>query len=145
MSRSTLHPISSWNSSKGSIMNVKQVTIAMSILASATGAMAAEATQWDPPGGQSTRAEVKAEVARAIASGELQARGEAYAGYVESRTPAATTLTRAEVKQELAQARANGELDARGEAYGGFVEPHRHDGGNVFAWLKAHATGHNVN
>src|SRR5262245_30753411 len=92
MSRAALHPISSWNISKGSIMSVKQITIAMSILASATGAMAVEATQWNPPAGQSTRAEVKAEVARAIASGELQARGEAYAGYVDTRTPAATTL-----------------------------------------------------
>ena len=126
-------------------MNVKQIAIAMSIFASATGAMAVEATQWNPPAGQSTRAEVKAEVARAIANGELQERGEAYAGYADTRTPAATTLARAEVKQELAQARANGELDDRGEAYGGFVQPHRHDGGNVFAWLKTHASSHHVN
>ena len=126
-------------------MNIKQITIAISILASATGAMAVEATQWNPPAGASTRAEVKAEVTRAIANGELQARGEAYAGYVDTRTPSVSTLARAEVKQELAQARANGELDARGEAYGGFVEPHRQDGGNVFAWLKAHTTSHNVN
>src|SRR5678816_302500 len=102
------------------MMNVKQIAIARSILGSATGAMAVEATQWNPPAGQTTRAEVKAEVARALANGELEARGEAYAGYVDTRTPTATTVTRAEVKQDLAQARANGELDGRGEAYGGF-------------------------
>src|SRR5262249_10557112 len=113
--------------------------------AGASGAMAVEATQWNPPAGQTTRAEVKAETARAIASGELQARGEAYGGYFyEPPAPSATTLTRAEVKQDLAQARANGELDNRGEAYGGFPEVHPQHAAPVFAFLrKSH--GHAAN
>jgi hypothetical protein len=93
-------------------MNVKQITIAISILASATGAMAVEATQWNPPAGQLSVRKCKTEVARAAANGELEARGEAYAGYFDVRTATASTLARTEVKQELAQARANGELAA---------------------------------
>jgi hypothetical protein len=120
-------------------MNVKQVVIAMSLLASGAGAMAVDATQWNPPAGYLSRAEVKAELARAIAGGELQERGEAYAGYIDTRTPA-TTLTRAEVKRELARARANGELDGRGEAYGGFPEVPPRGREPVFAWRKPHAS-----
>ena len=120
-------------------MNVKQVVIAMSILASGGGAMAVDATQWNPSGGYLSRAEVKAELARAIAGGELHERGETYAGYVDTRTPA-TTLTRADVKEQLAHARANGELDGRGEAYGGFPDLHPRNGEHVFAWRKPHAS-----
>jgi len=145
MSNAALHLISSWNRNKGIVMNVKQIAIAISILASATGAMAVEATQWNPPAGQLSRAEVKAEVARASANGELEARGEAYAGYFDVRTTTASTLARTEVKQELAQARANGELASRGEAYGGFPEVHPREGGQVYAWVKAHTTRRSVN
>ena len=118
-------------------MNVKQVVVAMSILTSAAGAMAVEATQWNPPAGQLSRAQVKAEVVQALASGELQARGEAYSGYFDAqRTQVASTVTRGEVQQELARARANGELEARGEAYGGFPEAQRREGGHIFASRK---------
>jgi len=120
-------------------VNIKQVVITMSMLASGAAAMAVEATQWNPSSGDLSRADVKAELARAIARGELQERGEAYAGYVDARAPA-TTLTRAEVKEDLARARANGELDSRGEAYGGFPEVHRRTGETVFAFRKPNAS-----
>jgi hypothetical protein len=143
MSSAALLPVSSWNRSQGIIMNVKQVLIAVSILASAGGAMAVEATQWNPPAGQATRAEVKADLARAAASGELEARGEAYAGVIDSHA-ASSTLARGEVRQQLANAQAHGELAARGEAYGGFPQVHEAaDYRPVFAFRKPHAQ--NVN
>jgi len=117
---------------KEDIMNVKQLTIAISLLATGAAAMAVEATQWNPPAGQLTRSEVKTELARATANGELAVRGEAYAGYVDRHAPR-STLTRAEVKQELARAQANGEMETRNEAYGGFPEAHTHVTGHRFA------------
>jgi hypothetical protein len=134
----------SWDSSKGIIMNVKQLILATAILASAGGAMAVEATQWNPPAGGLSRAEVKADLARATAAGELVERGEAYAGLHESQAPA-TTLARTEVKQELARARANGELEDRGEAYGSFHDAHPQYRGPVFAWRKPHASNNALN
>ena len=129
---------------KGIIVNVKHIVITAAILASAGGAMAVEATQWNPPSGQLTRAEVKAELLHAIASGELERRNESYAGR-ETYAPATTTLTRAEVKEELARARANGELQTRNESYGVVPQPVRREGGQAFAWRKSHATQDGVN
>jgi hypothetical protein len=139
-SASTVHLM---NHLKESIMNPKQIAVAVSLLASAAAAMAVEATQWNPPAGQRTRAEVKAELAQAAASGELEAnRGEAYAGFIDKNVPQ-SNLSRAEVKQELARARANGELEGRTEAYGGFPEAHRDVSGNAFAaWRKRHRAAH---
>lgn len=102
-------------------MNTLRTVIAASLLAASATAMAVEATQWNPPAGNLTRAEVMAEFARARANGELPTRGEAYAGIERAHQPQ-STLTRAEVKEELARARANGELQVAGEAYGGFPE-----------------------
>ena len=102
-------------------MNTLRTLIAASLFAASATAMAVEATQWNPPAGNLTRAEVMAEYARARANGELPTRGEAYAGVERAHQPR-STLTRAEVKEELARARANGELQVAGEAYGGFPE-----------------------
>jgi hypothetical protein len=117
-------------------MNVKQLTIALSLLANAAAAMAVEATPWNPPAGHLSRVEVKAELARAVADGELEARGEAHAGYVDQHLPQ-STLARAEVKQELARARASGELESRTEAYGNFPQTHPHVAAHQFALRKA--------
>ena len=124
-------------------MNVKQITVAVSLLASAAAAMAVEATQWNPPAAQRSRAEVKAELSQAVANGEIEAnRGEAYAGFIDRNTPQ-STLARSEVKQELARARADGELEGRTEAYGGFPQAHRDVSGNAFAaWRKRHHAAH---
>lgn len=117
-------------------MNVKQLTVAVALLASGAAAMAVEATQWNPSTGQLSRSEVKAELSRAIANGEVVAIGEAYDGAIERNLPH-STLARAEVRQELARARANGELDDRNETYGGFTEPHPHVAARAFAWGKS--------
>jgi hypothetical protein len=118
-------------------MNVKQITVAVALLASGAAAMAVEATQWNPPAGQLTRTEVKAELARAVANGELDARGEAYAGYVDAHAPQ-STLARAEVKQELARAQASGELESRNEAYGSFPQAHPRVTDHRFTFRKPH-------
>lgn len=106
--------------------------------------MAVEATQWNPPVGQLSRAEVKAELRQAIANGELDRRNESYAGVTETHTPA-TALTRTEVKEELARARANGELHVRNESYGGFPQAIRHEGAQAFAWRKSNSANERVN
>lgn len=112
-------------------MKLHQAAIALSLIAAGTAAMAVEATQWNPPAGELARPEVKAELARATANGELHARGEAYAGF--AGTTPRSTMTRAEVQNELANARANGELEQRTEAYGGFPAPHSNVTGHAFA------------
>ena len=73
-----------------------------------------------------TRAEVKAELARAIANGELAIYGEAQAEPILSRAAGAQGrsfagpgLTRAEVKAELARARASGEMSRYEDLYRG--------------------------
>jgi hypothetical protein len=116
-------------------MKLRQAAVAVSLFATAIGAMAVEATQWNPPAGRLTRAEVKAELARAVANGELEERGEAYAGY---QVQPQSTLARSAVKAELARARANGELEGRNEAYGGFPQPHS-TATPIFAFRKPHA------
>jgi hypothetical protein len=123
-------------------MNVKQIAVAVSLAVSGVAAMAVEATQWNPPPGRLSRAEVKADLARAIANGELDDRGEAYAGY-QASTPQ-STLARSQVKQELARARANGELEDRNEAYGGFPQAHPQQPHRAFAWRKLHPQAKSV-
>jgi hypothetical protein len=117
-------------------VNLKQLTVALSLLASGAAAMAVEATQWNPPAGQLSRAQVKTELARAVADGELESRGEAYAGYVDRHAPK-STLARAEVKHDLELARASGELDNRNEAYGGFQDARPRVTDSRFASRKA--------
>ena len=104
-------------------MNIRPLAIVLSVMAVAGAAMAVEAEQSNPPPGIANRADVKVELRRAAANGELAAKqGEAYGGFDYGRLPP-SALTRAEVKQELARARANGELPVVNEAYSGFVEP----------------------
>jgi hypothetical protein len=106
---------------KERIMKVRQIAVAVSLFAAASAAMAVEATQWNPSAGRLARTDVKAELARAQANGELAGEGEAYAGFQLHVPP--STLARSDVKAELARARADGELEARNEAYGGFPQP----------------------
>ena len=122
-------------------MNVKQVAIAVSLFLAGTAAMAVEATQWNPPTGDQSRSEVKAELRQAAANGELQARDEAYGGF-HYADPRKSTVTRAEVKQELARARANGELEERGETYGNFTVPHPHAPARALAFGKSKTDEH---
>ena len=94
-------------------MNTKQL-IAASLLALAGSAvLASEATEFTIPPSTLTRAEVRAELARAQASGELISSAEA-----DQRpfTMLASNLTRDAVRAELARAKANGELVSSAEA-----------------------------
>ena len=120
-------------------MNVKQIAIAVSLVLAGTAAMAVEATQWNSP--TVTRAEVKQELARARANGELEEVGEAYGGFHHADLRK-STVTRAEVKQELARARANGELEDVGETYGNFTVPHPHAPARAFAFGKSKTDEH---
>jgi Domain of unknown function (DUF4148) len=78
-------------------MNTKHIIAAVAIAFAGTGAFATEATQFtDTPSTQS-RAVVKAEVARALAAGELNVTGEAYGQY----SPMVTSVrSRADVRAE---------------------------------------------
>lgn len=65
-----------------------------------------------------TREQVKAEVVRARAAGELDFNEYNYPPV----QPVASTLTREQVKAEVLAARANGELDFNEAQYGGYFD-----------------------
>ena len=75
-------------------------TLAIALLGSGA-AMATEATQITPPASTLSRTEVRAELARAQAAGELNQVSDLY-GYVQP--VAASVRTRAEVRAEAVQA-----------------------------------------
>jgi len=82
-------------------MNTKHILAAAAIAFLGSGAFASEATQFDIPAGTLTRAEVKADLARAQAAGELN-RASALYGYAEPVV--ASVRTRDEVRSEAIQA-----------------------------------------
>jgi hypothetical protein len=90
----------------------------LAALLTGTAAIAQEGTQdfAGAPASTRTRADVKAELAQARASGQLAQRGETYGGF--ERAPAGTSRARADVVAELDAARQAGELDARSHSYG---------------------------
>ena len=94
-------------------MQVKQALVASAIalgfsVAFADGIMLAP----EPATSNVTRAQVKAELQHARATGKMQPAGEA--DFVPPSTP--SNVSRAEVKAELAAARAHGQTLAAGEA-----------------------------
>lgn len=103
-------------------MNTKTLIAAAAFAFIGTGAFAQEATQFDIPASQTTRAAVKAELAQARQNG-VQVAGEAYGSVIPAavRTGEAqnvATLSRVEVQRDLARAQANGSYLVAGEAYG---------------------------
>ena len=103
--------------------------VAIAISALATGqALAAD------PVSPKTRAEVKAELAEAIRSGNMIANGETLATFKQmypdryTEQPATVGKTRAEVKAELAEAIRSGDMIANGETLATFrqLQPHRY-------------------
>jgi hypothetical protein len=83
------------------IMNSKLLyaaTVAIALLGSGA-AMASEATQFDTPRGTLTRAEVKAELKRAQAAGELNGVSATY-GSFDSKSQGVSVRSRAEVQAE---------------------------------------------
>ena len=79
-------------------MNAKQILTALVITASATAAMAIEATQFDDTPSTLTREEVKAELARAIHDGTMLSRGEATV--FDDHVVAANVRSRDDVRAE---------------------------------------------
>jgi hypothetical protein len=79
-------------------MNAKPVFAAIAIAFAATGAMAIEATPYEPMVSTATRADVKAELAVARTDGTLMNRGEA-TEFAETRLPTAVR-SRSEVRAE---------------------------------------------
>ena len=82
-------------------MNTKHLIAAAAIAFAGTGAFATEATQFNVPSGTLTRTEVKAELARAQAAGELN---QVSALYGNAQPTMASVRTRAEVRAEAQQA-----------------------------------------
>ena len=80
-------------------MNAKQVLAAVAITLAGSAAMATEATQFDPAPATLSRAEVKAEVVRAVADGTI-ARGEATQFVDQPAKGAPTAVARADVRAE---------------------------------------------
>ena len=81
-------------------MNAKQLFAAALVLTSAS-AFAVEGEQWVPATGSLTRTEVKAELARAEAAGEIVATTEAYGGFaVTASNDVRTALSREAVRSE---------------------------------------------
>ena len=82
-------------------MNAKQVLAAVAITLAGSAAMATEATQFNPAPATLSRAEVKADLARALADGTI-ARGEAsqYDYSVAVVKAAPSGLARSEVRAE---------------------------------------------
>ena len=96
-------------------MNTRLLPILASFAFAAGAVQASEATQWTPQPAQKTRAEVKAELAEAIRTGDITS---GYAGVRlnelhPSRYPGRSAVAgknRDEVRAELAQALREGEL-----------------------------------
>lgn len=82
-------------------MNTKHIISAVAIALAGTGAFASEATQFTDMPSTHSRAEVKAELARAQASGELNTATELYGSF---DPVVAGERSRAEVRAEARQA-----------------------------------------
>lgn len=94
-------------------MNARRILTAAALVAAATGAFAAEGEQWVPQTGSLTRAEVRAELARAQAAGEIAAVSATYGSFaqaVKTADYAAPAVDRAEVR---AAARSRPAFDDR--------------------------------
>ena len=98
-------------------MYAKTLIASISLALLSIAGHASEATQFATEASTLTRAEVQAELARAIAAGKLNEPGEAYGSV---NLPQGTSLTRASVVAELQRARAGGSLNIPGEIYGSF-------------------------
>ena len=89
-------------------MNAKQLFAAAALAVIGTSAMAAEATQFVPQAGALTRAEVRAELARAQAAGEVAAVSATYGNFAP--------VARAYKADESQAARSRDEVRAEARA-----------------------------
>jgi hypothetical protein len=79
-------------------MNIKTLTIALAVALGSTTAFASEATQFSIEAPTLTRAEVRADLARSIAAGEQNVRGESYGSF--SPSDIMSTRNRAETRAD---------------------------------------------
>jgi hypothetical protein len=93
-------------------MNAKQVLAVLAVALAGNVAMATEATQFEPPASTLTRAEVKADLARAVQDGTLVSRGEA----TQFADQTASVRSRADVRAEARLAARSVDFD---ELYAG--------------------------
>lgn len=91
-------------------MNAKQLFAAAALLVAGTSAFAVEGEQWVPATGSLTRAEVKAELARAQAAGEIVATNEAYDGFTTAKSNDTRTAVSREFVRGEARAVAHGNV-----------------------------------
>lgn len=96
-------------------MNAKQLFAAAAFAVIGSSAFAAEAEQFVPHNGALTRAEVRAELNRAQAAGELATVAETYGGYV-SVAKAAPKLDEAKVARSRDEVRAEARAAVRSNA-----------------------------
>lgn len=101
-------------------MNAKTLIASISLALVGVASHASEATQFVNEPSTLSRTEVRAELARAIARGELEQRGESYGSVAAHNLNRAAPLSRAAVIAELQQARADGSLDGPSDTYGSF-------------------------
>ena len=97
-------------------MNTRQVLCAVAITAASASAMAVEATQFDDTPSSLTRAEVRADLERAMREGTMLSRGEATE--FDDRAVAAASRPREEVR---AEARVAAHEHAFNESYVGSI------------------------
>jgi len=93
-------------------MNAKQLFAAAAFAVIGTSAFAVEAEQFVPPTGSLTRAEVRAELARAQASGEIAAVSANYGDFTVAkgaRSIDQAKLSREAVRTEASSALRNGQ------------------------------------
>lgn len=89
-------------------MNAKQLFAAATLLVAGASAFAVEGEQWIPATGSLTRAEVKAELARAQSAGEIVATTEAYGGFAAVKSNDVRTAVSREFVRAEARAVAHG-------------------------------------
>ena len=90
-------------------MNTKHILTAAAIAFAGTGAFAFEPTQFNDLGGQQSRAEVKAELAQALASGALS---QPSALYGEAPTQVPGVRSRDDVRAEARMAAQRSDFSA---------------------------------
>lgn len=97
-------------------MNAKQLFAAASLAVIGSAAFAVEAEQYIPPTGTLTRAEVRAELARAQAAGELSQVAATYGGF-NAVARSATKLDENKVARTREEVRAEARAAARSNTF----------------------------
>jgi hypothetical protein len=102
-------------------MNVKTLIASIALALIGTSTQASDATQFTTGASTQSRADVQAELARAVAAGEVANAGDSYGSFSSTNSGnKSSNVTRAQVIAEYRTAAANGELNATSDSYGSF-------------------------